>query len=161
MLCEGCSTQPWLYLHFVTWDQKASLATRRVLSPLLSSCLVNVISVEAFLLLFLLIDLECIYSNMAQVERVKGMETQVASSEGERVKEQQMDLADQHLVLQLGLVTGICLLWPQDPLWQLSTARGRLHPPDKVEKKHLCQKPGQSAEKSFILGTLEKWDYNP
>lgn len=47
---------------------------------------------------------------MAQGERVKGMETQVASSEGERVKEEQMDLADQHLVLQLGLVTDLAFM---------------------------------------------------
>ena len=83
-------------------------SARRVLSPLLSSFSVCIISVEAFLLLF--IDLECIKNNMAQGKRIKGMETQVASSEGERLKEEQMDLADQHLVLQLRLVTGIWLL---------------------------------------------------
>lgn len=57
------------------------VSMRRVLLPLLSSCLVCFISVEAFLLLLLFIDPERIKSNMAQGERVKGMETQVASSE--------------------------------------------------------------------------------
>lgn len=128
-------------------------------SPLLSSCLVCVISVKTFLLL-LFIVLEYIKSNRAQGERVKGMETQLVSSEGETLKEEWMDLTNQHRVLQLGLVTGIWLLWPQEPLWGLSTGRGRWNPPDEVGKKHLCQKPGQSGEKSFTLGTLEKWDYN-
>lgn len=34
---------------------------------------------------------------MAQGESIKGMETQVASSEGKRLKEEQMNLADQYL----------------------------------------------------------------
>lgn len=57
------------------------VSTRRVLSRLLSSCLVCVLSVEAFLLLLLFIDLERIKSSMAWGERVNGIETQVASSE--------------------------------------------------------------------------------
>lgn len=78
-------------------------------SPLLSSCLVCVISVKTFLLL-LFIVLECIKSNRAQGEGVKGMETQLVSSEGEILKEEWMNLANQHRVLQLRLVTGIWLL---------------------------------------------------
>lgn len=63
----------------------------RMFSPLLSSCLVCVLPGEASLFLILFIDLECIKSSKALGKRVKGIETQVVFTEGERLEEKQMD----------------------------------------------------------------------
>lgn len=76
--------------------------------------------------------------------------------EGERLGEELMDPAGQHLVVQLVSWAGIWLLSPQDPLCGLRTARKRWDPPSKVAQKHLCQQAGQPGEENFKLGMMER-----